>query len=101
MNLNVSGFTTLNNKFTLISSLNISGVADLPFCNYNIQFIESKWIYNFKYHYKIFMLLLHDLKVLHAYNLDVIQDIQKGTKLHFKSPTAERRHVLCVGVGRN
>jgi hypothetical protein len=21
-----------------------------------------------------------------------------GTKLHFKSPTAERRHVLCVGV---
>ncbi len=24
---------------------------------------------------------------------------QKGTKLHFKSPTAERRHVLCVGVG--
>ena len=23
----------------------------------------------------------------------------KGTKLHFKSPTAERRHVLCVGVG--
>ncbi len=25
----------------------------------------------------------------------------KGTKLHFKSPTAERRHVLCVGVGRD
>jgi hypothetical protein len=25
--------------------------------------------------------------------------IQKGTKLHFKLPTAERRHVLCVGVG--
>ncbi len=24
---------------------------------------------------------------------------KKGTKLHFKSPTAERRHVLCVGVG--
>ncbi len=24
---------------------------------------------------------------------------QKGTQLHFKSPTAERRHVLCVGVG--
>jgi hypothetical protein len=24
---------------------------------------------------------------------------EKGTKLHFKSPTAERRHVLCVGVG--
>ncbi len=23
----------------------------------------------------------------------------KGTKLHSKSPTAERRHVLCVGVG--
>jgi hypothetical protein len=23
----------------------------------------------------------------------------QGTKLHFKSPTAERRHVLCVGVG--
>ncbi len=23
----------------------------------------------------------------------------KGTKLHFISPTAERRHVLCVGVG--
>ncbi len=23
----------------------------------------------------------------------------KGTKLHFKSPTADRRHVLCVGVG--
>ncbi len=22
---------------------------------------------------------------------------KKGTKLHFKSPTAERRHVLCVG----
>ena len=22
-----------------------------------------------------------------------------GTKLHFKSPTAERRHVLCFGVG--
>jgi hypothetical protein len=26
---------------------------------------------------------------------------KKGTKLHFKSPTAERRHVLCVGVGRD
>jgi hypothetical protein len=25
--------------------------------------------------------------------------IKKGTKFHFKSPTAERRHVLCVGVG--
>jgi hypothetical protein len=25
--------------------------------------------------------------------------LHKGTKLHFKSPTAERRHVLCVGVG--
>jgi hypothetical protein len=25
--------------------------------------------------------------------------LYKGTKLHFKSPTAERRHVLCVGVG--
>ncbi len=25
--------------------------------------------------------------------------VNKGTKLHFKSPTAERRHVLCVGVG--
>ncbi len=24
---------------------------------------------------------------------------KKGTKLHFKSPMAERRHVLCVGVG--
>jgi hypothetical protein len=23
----------------------------------------------------------------------------KGTKFHFKSPTAERRHVLCIGVG--
>ncbi len=23
----------------------------------------------------------------------------KGTKLHFKSPMAERRHVLCIGVG--
>ncbi len=23
----------------------------------------------------------------------------KGTKLHFKSQTAERRHVLCVGIG--
>ena len=23
----------------------------------------------------------------------------KATKLHFKSPKAERRHVLCVGVG--
>jgi hypothetical protein len=26
-------------------------------------------------------------------------NIYKGTKLHFKSPTAERRHVLYVGVG--
>ncbi len=26
---------------------------------------------------------------------------QKGTKLHFKSPTAERRHAFCVGVGRD
>ncbi len=25
-------------------------------------------------------------------------DKVKETKLHFKSPTAERRHVLCVGV---
>ena len=25
--------------------------------------------------------------------------LSKGTKLHFKSPTAERRHVWCVGVG--
>ena len=25
----------------------------------------------------------------------------KGTKLHFKSPKAERRHVLCVVVGRD
>jgi hypothetical protein len=24
---------------------------------------------------------------------------KRGTKLHFKSPAAERRHVLCVGVG--
>ncbi len=24
---------------------------------------------------------------------------RKGTKLHFKSPMAERRHVVCVGVG--
>jgi hypothetical protein len=24
---------------------------------------------------------------------------KKGTKLHFKSPTAESRNVLCVGVG--
>jgi hypothetical protein len=24
---------------------------------------------------------------------------KKGTKLHFKSPTAKRRNVLCVGVG--
>ncbi len=24
---------------------------------------------------------------------------KKGNKLHFKSPTAERRHVLWVGVG--
>ncbi len=24
---------------------------------------------------------------------------QDRTKLHFKSPTAERRHVLCIGVG--
>ncbi len=29
----------------------------------------------------------------------VITIIKTGTKLHFKSPTAERRHVLCVGVG--
>ncbi len=32
-----------------------------------------------------------------------VHDKKKGTKLtsklHFKSPTAERRHVLCVGVG--
>ncbi len=27
------------------------------------------------------------------------REFKKGTKLHFKSPTAERRHVLCVGVG--
>jgi hypothetical protein len=26
---------------------------------------------------------------------------KKGTKLHFKSPTAERRQVLCVGVGED
>ena len=25
----------------------------------------------------------------------------KGTKLHFKSPTAERSHFLCVEVGGN
>jgi transposase InsO family protein len=26
---------------------------------------------------------------------------KQGTKLHFKSPTAERRHASCVGVGRD
>ncbi len=25
--------------------------------------------------------------------------VKKGTKFHFKSPTAETRHILCVGVG--
>ena len=29
------------------------------------------------------------------------RSVKKGTKLHFKSPTAERAHVLCVGVGRD
>jgi hypothetical protein len=32
---------------------------------------------------------------------DKIVIIDKGTKVHFKSPTADRRHVLCVGVGRD
>jgi hypothetical protein len=31
--------------------------------------------------------------------LRTLRSKKKGTKLHFKSPTAERRHVLCVGVG--
>jgi hypothetical protein len=31
--------------------------------------------------------------------LAAVAHSSKGTKLHFKSPTAERRHVLCVGVG--
>ncbi len=32
--------------------------------------------------------------------LEYVQwDDRQGTKLHFKSPTAERRHVLCVRVG--
>jgi hypothetical protein len=29
----------------------------------------------------------------------IVGSMNQGTKLHFKSPTAERRHVLCVGVG--
>ncbi len=33
---------------------------------------------------------------LHAFG--ALRD-KTGTNFHFKSPTAERKHVLCVGVG--
>ncbi len=35
----------------------------------------------------------------HSLNASTINFFIKGTKLHFKSPMADRRHVLCVGVG--
>ena len=41
----------------------------------------------------------HVAMLKNAYDAMAVYTTKSGTKLHFKSPTAERRHVLCVGVG--